>query len=126
MAKRSKRAAILDLGEVLNRPVRVRRGDDIITMTPFEAEVRQCVHDALKGNIRACGKFIRLCIKVGLLARAEDDDGHQYRLEVPKDWDWDEFVAVFRARGFPPWPGPRDGLTVAERERRNGRRARRG
>lgn len=86
-------------------------------MPPFEAEVGHCATEALKGNLRACIKFISLCLRQGLIVKSEYDDGHQYVIIIPKDWDQVEFMAMYHKFGPPPWRGPRDGLTTEERER---------
>ena len=119
MSRRKQKAPLQDLGALLERAVKVTVEGVTRRMHPNQATLEKCAEKALKGDIRACGKFIRLCLRHGLLVKPElVDDDHQQRLQIPKDWDEEEFMAMFYRFGFPPWSGPRDGLTAAEREQR--------
>lgn len=121
-----RRAPAIDLSEVLNRSVRVIVNGESRTMAPFAARVEQCVAKALRGDVLACERFLRWCLREGLVRKPEPYDDHQYFVTVPKDWDYNEFMKMYGRFGPPPWPGERDGLTASEREdrRRNGKRRR--
>jgi len=106
---------MFDLAEVLARPVRVTINGEVKTLHPFEAEVERCAMDALSGNLAAAGRFLKLCLREGLIVKPEEPDDVSKNLIIPKDWDRDEFLAMFYKHGRPPWAGDRDGLTVAAR-----------
>jgi hypothetical protein len=125
-----KRTPMFDLAEVLARPVRVTFNGDTKTMHPFEAEVERCAMDALNGNLAASRRFLKMCLREGLIVKPEQPDDASENLVIPKDWDRNEFLAMFYKHGRPPWAGERDGLTVAARAAREAarkpRRARKG
>ncbi len=110
-----KRTPMFDLAEVLARPVRVTINGDTKTMHPFEAEVERCAMDALNGNLAASRRFLKMCLREGLIVKPEQPDDTSENLVIPKDWDRDDFLAMFYKYGRPPWAGERDGLTVAAR-----------
>ena len=123
--RKSKRTPLIDLDHVLNGPVKVKVGDKVQTMSPIEAEYEQLAMRAMNGDVQAGIQFVRLCIKEGLVARAQPDDDWDYRLIIPDDWSNEEWSANFDKYGPPPWPGERDGLTDEAREERAAKKRRR-
>jgi hypothetical protein len=78
--------------------------------SPFEAGLLSLVARASKGDMSAAQQFLRHCDEAGLFERPEPIDDHDYRLVIPKDWDWDEWLAMYEQFGMPPWKGERDGM----------------
>lgn len=116
MSRRRKSSPHVDVAQILLSPVTVRINDEVKKLDPFAAQLETCVSKALRGDIRACAKFIRLCLKEGLIQKPAAFDDFRSREVIPKDWDRDEWKAMYWKYGSPPWPGPRDGLTAEERD----------
>lgn len=117
MTKRKGKGPI-DVRGILEKKVRVKRGDTVSSMDPFDAELEGLVAKAVGGSVKHCGRFVRYCIKHGVIAKPEPYDDDYVDTIIPDDWDDDEYSAMFDRFGPPPWPGPRDGLTPEARERR--------
>lgn len=124
MSRRLKRRAAgpVDFSVILNRKVEVLRNGEPSWMHPIEAGLRQLVAKAIRGDMKAAKRFLMLSREAGILRKPEPKDDHEYLVRIPKDWDRDEWWETYLRRGPPPWPGARDGLTVAAREERYGRR----
>lgn len=112
---RKKAALSVDVAKLLNGPIRVKVGDRFVTMSPVEAEFERCAIQAMNGSVKAMCRFVRLCLRMGLIEQAEPEGEFPQVLRIPKDWDHDEFMEQYERHGFPPWPGPRDGLTADAR-----------
>lgn len=119
---RAKAKPLIDLAAVLNEPVKVRVGNEIRTLSPYEAEMEQCAAKALAGNITACRRFILACISQSIIDKPEVVDDWDYHLIIPPDWTTEEYYEKFAKFGPPPWPGKRDGLTDAARKKRKANR----
>jgi hypothetical protein len=78
--------------------------------------LRALVAKALSGDMRRARRFLKLCQEAGSFEVPEEVDDHQYVLRIPKDWDHDEWLAMYDQLGPPPWPGDRDGLVRHQRE----------
>ena len=125
MSKRGKKGRpVIDAAKILNNPVRVKKGDKIVAMSPMQAEYEHLAAQAINGCVKAMCRFVRDALRLGLIEKAEPQAEYPQRLVVPKDWRIDEFSAHFDRYGFPPWPGPRDGLTPEARALLNVRKRR--
>ena len=94
----------------LDGDVSVKKGQANARMHAFEASVRKLVSKAVNdGDVQAAVEFLRLCDKYGVVTPAPEPVTGGV-LTVPKDWDWDEWMAMFHDFGPPPWPGKRSGL----------------
>jgi hypothetical protein len=91
-------------------------------MHPFEAEIERCAMDALSGDLTASRKFLKWCLREGLIVKPKEPDESCENLIIPKDWDRGEFLEMFHKYGRPPWAGERDGLTAAARAEREAKR----
>ena len=77
--------------------------------------MRRLADEGAAGNMRSAGRFRRALVSHGLIRIPEVEDDHQYVLHVSKDWDSEEWHAMYKRHGPPPWPGEHDGLIPAER-----------
>lgn len=116
MSRKKRKAASIDAAKLLNGAVRVKVGDRVQTMSPIQAEFEQLATLALGGCVKSMCRFLREALRLGVIEKAMPELEYPMRLEIPKDWDRDEFMAQYEKYGFPPWPGPRDGLTEAARK----------
>lgn len=101
---------VIDVGKILHSKITVEHSGIQTKMHPWEASVRALAAKALGGNMRAARRFLERCLEAGLFEIPETVDDHQYRVTVPKDWDYSEFIAMYDRLGPPPWPGERDGM----------------
>lgn len=110
--KRSRKDAprVFDVRKVLRGKVTVDQGGKRVSMQPWEASTRALLAEALKGNMRKARAFLERCRDAGLFEIPEEADDHQYVVVIPKDWDDDEWKAMYDLHGPPPWKGERDGL----------------
>lgn len=104
MTRRSRKSVdrVFDIAGVLRRRVTVVQGDSHVMMQPWEASTRALLVKALEGNMRAARGFLERCRDAGLFEIPEESDDHQYRYVIPKEWDHDEWMAMFDQRGPPP------------------------
>ena len=65
---KSKKPDSVDISALLSEPVRVKSGDKVVAMSPFEVGLRQMAKGALEGNLQAIIKFLRLCDEYGAIA----------------------------------------------------------
>jgi hypothetical protein len=107
----------LDVIGILETPMKVRKKDKKQRMEPFEISTRRLVKKALENkNVDAALEFVKLCETYGVL-KPPPAPLAKGNLVVPKDWDWDEWLAMFHLHGPPPWSGPRSGLTKEDEEK---------
>lgn len=105
---KSTRTDQINIGAILEEPLRVRVGDRTEKMHVFEAGVRKIANFAIKERkITAIIKFIQLCEKYELIASIGPSVVSPV---VPNDWDPREWMDMLKRCGPPPWPGERDGL----------------
>lgn len=110
--------------DLLWEPVVVRRRGRA-TKIPFtEIIVRQLTQKALsEKKLSAAKYFLELCVQHQVLPvsfiRAAGGVA-----TIPRDWAKEQFLDMLGKFGAPPWPGPRDGLTVDARARWELERAR--
>ena len=116
MAKRKKEFVVNPL-TILDRPVIVKTGDDLLSMDPVEAQYTALMTKALKGDMSAAKSLISDCQKYGLLLRVDERPYLPGTLSVPACWDEDEWHKKLDTHGFPPWRGRHDGLTEEGREK---------
>lgn len=85
---------------ILDEPVRVRKGNTIRKMSPFEVTVRQIVGKALKGDIKAAVEFVKMCerYKVVVTDAPMPTSGV---VEVPAHVPWDEATKLIETEGVP-------------------------
>jgi hypothetical protein len=111
----------LSVVELLDGDVQVRQGGVVRTMSTFEVGVRKMVGKALGGDVRAALRFLKLCDRYDVIVPGPERQTSGV-LDVPPDWDFDEWVAMFKTHGPPPWRGKRSGRTKEEEKRWRGRR----
>ncbi len=57
----------IDIGALLNEPIKVKTPDGLRDMSPFEAMTRKSASQAIqKRNLNACKQFIKLCTEYGI------------------------------------------------------------
>ncbi len=101
-----------DLLNALNEEVTVRQGNKDRKMHPFEAAVRKMVTRAVTDrSVPHALQFLALLDKHNVLRPMPAQRKTSGVLEVPWEWDWDEWFEMFARHGPPPWPGKRSGLT---------------
>jgi hypothetical protein len=113
-SRRPKRPAKLVPGaiaDLLSAPVMVRTGGLSRKMLAFEASLHSQVKRALsEGDIGAIERLIRLCERYGILEIPADLPLRSGLFIIPKSWREEEWRAMFKKYGPPPWPGPRSGM----------------
>ena len=102
---------LIDVEAILDETLTVRKAGATKSMSAFEVTVRQLVKRALnKNDLNAILEFVRLCERHGIMAPLPPPEPCGRVLQVPKSWDWDEWLQMFHEHGPPPWPGDRSGL----------------
>ncbi len=61
----------IDIRGILEKKVQVKRGDTITSVDPFDAELEGLVAKVVGGSVKHCGRFIRYCIKYGVVTKPE-------------------------------------------------------
>ena len=80
-------------------------------MSPFEASLHSQVKRALiERDVGAMVRIITLCERYGILEMLPEPPLRGGLLIIPKSWREEEWRAMFKKHGPPPWPGPRSGL----------------
>lgn len=100
----------VDVAEQLNQPIEFLVNGVRHRAHPLEAGLLSVVAKAAAGNMAAARTFLTFCESAGLFEKAKVPDDHQYVLRIPRDWDSEEWSAMYHTHGPPPWPGERDGL----------------
>lgn len=103
------RRETVDIAAMLREPIACSVNGEKVVKSAFEAGLHSTVAKALKRDMRAAARFLKECESAKLICHYETPD-LQNIFHVPKDWDWDEWVAMFEEQGPPPWKGARDGL----------------
>jgi hypothetical protein len=113
-SRRRKRPAKLAPGaiaELFIAPVMVRADGVSRKMLAFEASLYSQVKRALVNrDVGAMAQIIALCERYGLLERTPEPPLRSGLYIIPKNWSEEEWRAMFKRHGPPPWPGPRSGL----------------
>ncbi len=65
---KSRKSGLTDISGLLNEPVKVKAGDRVREMGPFEAGFRKIAKRAVEGHLPSILKFIRICEEYGVLA----------------------------------------------------------
>ena len=113
MSKKKQTLRSIDIRGILERPVgQVSGGSSICA---YEAAMRRAADKGAAGHMGEARRFIRALMSYGLLEPPTSSDEHQYALRIPKDWDDEEWMAMFGRYGPPPWPGEHDGLIPPDR-----------
>ena len=99
-----------DVHAFLTAPVRVKEGHGTRKMHPSELALLRLVQDAIKGDMRKAALVIDLFDGAGLLTGVDNEPDWPGAIDVPVDWDQEEWLANFRQYGLPPWPLERDGV----------------
>ncbi|MES2904390.1 MAG: DUF5681 domain-containing protein [Pseudomonadota bacterium] len=107
----------LDVLQILTEPVSIRINGDTQKVSLAEARLRQLITKAMKGDVKAAIKCIRLAEKYKLITPAIKHETYPggANLTIPREWTADEFLEMYQKFGDPPWPGERDGLIPPER-----------
>jgi hypothetical protein len=103
-------AAALDIAGLLNEPIKVKVAGKAKTMSPFEASFRQLTKQAIKDkNLGSIIEFLKCCEQYGVLQppRTRSFNGV---VHLPRGWDQDEWLEMWKKHGPPPWPGDRSGV----------------
>lgn len=106
---RAKRQGI-DIAKRLTEPITFRVNGQDECKSPFEAGLLSTVGKGIKGDMTAARRFLGMCNSARMFERPKEIDDHQYVLRVPKDWDHEEWMAMYEKFGPPPWREDRDGL----------------
>jgi hypothetical protein len=99
------------VASTLDAPVPVRRGGKPQNMSGFEAGARRLCAQAVKGDLKAALELLRLWEEYKVLTPMPQPAPAGGVVEMPKDWDREEWLSMFIRYGAPPWPGSRSGLT---------------
>jgi hypothetical protein len=101
---------LVDAESILNAPVKIRQGGKTQKISGREASLRRLVQLALSKNDKAALRsLISIFGRQGIFARPILRIPNV--IEVPFDWDPNEWMANWKKFGhLPPWPGPRSGL----------------
>jgi len=85
-----------------------------------EARFRQLAMKAMKGDVKAAIKCLGLAERYELLTPATKRECYPGGavLQIPWEWEPEEFIAMYQKHGDPPWVGDRDGLIPQERRNR--------
>ncbi len=65
---KSKKSGLTDISGLLNEPVKVKAGDKVREMGPFEAGLRKLAKRAVDKDLRAILKFVKICEEYGVIA----------------------------------------------------------
>ncbi len=65
---KSKKSGLTDISGLLNEPVKVKAGDRVREMGPFEAGLRKLAKRAVDKDLRAILKFVKICEEYGGIA----------------------------------------------------------
>ena len=65
---KSKKPGSTDISGLLNEPVKVKAGDRVREMGPFEAGLRKLAKRAVDKDLRAILKFVRICEEYAVFA----------------------------------------------------------
>ena len=99
------------IADLLSAPVVVRTRGLSRRMSAFEASLHSLVRRALVDrDVGAMTQIIALCERYGLLERLLEPPLSGGLYIIPKNWPEEEWRAMFKRHGPPPWPGPRSGL----------------
>lgn len=109
----------------LDAPVPVRLGGKPQSISGFEAGIRKLYAQAFKGDHKACLELLRLWEEYGILKPKPQPSPTGGVIEVPKDWNMEDWLSMFNRHGEPPWPGSRSGLTKEREQELHLRRKRR-
>lgn len=91
---KSKKSDSANVSALLDAPVKVTAGGKTQDMHPFEASVRKLAKKALKGDVSAIVRFIRLCERYEALVPPPVETGGGV-IRAPKGLDFQEwFEAV--------------------------------
>lgn len=110
MGNRRRRFKPIKITERLNKPISISVNGEVEKVSPFEAGLLSIVAKAAAGDMRAAQSFMEHSEKAGIFVRLEASEECGLVLKVPKEWEWDEFKAMFDQYGPPPWPGEHNGL----------------
>ncbi len=110
-----KPTAPLDIISILHRKITVVQGDTTKRMLSHDAAFRVLASKAIRGDMRAAARFLNECRAAGLFLIPEPVDDHVYSYVIPKEWDDEEWYAMYRQFGPPPWQGERNGLLPLDR-----------
>ena len=80
-----------NITELLNEPIKVRADGKSRHMSPFEASLRQLVAKALKKDLRAILKFVKLCEQYNVIAPPSAATGSGV-IRAPKGVDFQEWL----------------------------------
>jgi hypothetical protein len=106
-----------DVAAILDEEVKVRVGARMVKMSGFEFTARGLIRRALQDkNLPATIDFIRMCEKYKAI-EPPAAIRRSSTILIPWGWDLEEFMAMLKKHGAPPWPGPRSGLTKADQQR---------
>ncbi len=79
-------------------------------MPSFEVSVRALARKAIgENNLTSALSFLKLCEKHKVVT-ALATQRNSGVVVIPKNWDRDDWMSMFRSRGAPPWSGPYSGL----------------
>lgn len=107
---------VIDIGAILRAPVEIKVGGKRVKRDEFEVRLRSLVESAVRGDFRAARDVLKIAERAGLIpVLDEEESGCGIVIRVPKDWDYDEWLANYKKYGIPPWPTERDGLIPPER-----------
>lgn len=100
-----------EIGALLSAPVRVKSQGGARKMSATEATLRGQLRCALvEREFKALEYLLKLCQRHGLLEPAPPPPLTGGLLIIPRSWERNEWMAMFRRYGPPPWRGKRSGL----------------
>jgi hypothetical protein len=70
---KSKKPGLTDISGLLNEPVKLKAGDKVREMAPFEAGLRKLAKRAVDKDLRAILKFVKICEEYGVFAPPSAD-----------------------------------------------------
>lgn len=109
--RKNRKPGPIDLSAKFNRPLDYKANGVEHRGSPVEIGLLSQVARAVgKGHMPSAMAFLRSCEFCGLIKVPVFEDDHRYVLRIPKDWDHDEWMEMYKRYGPPPWKGERDGL----------------
>ena len=109
--RRKKADKTIDVRALLSKPMTIGDGAGTRKVHSFELSLTSICQKAIKGDMRAAATAMDYFYRYGVIGIHDDAKEWPSRLEVPVDYDYDEWMANYELLGPPPWPFEHDGIS---------------